>query len=351
MRATDIWLHRCPDEGQWMAFFDGEGKPTEREVLGAHLRSCTACQAIFESIGDTVMFADAALDLVHPTAARPYRRAIRWLTPVAAAAAVVLGLGIGFQSVGQNAMAAIASLFQVKTIGTVPVSPEQLAQLTRTVTQGGKVTLNYYGSVTVAGPMKQETVPLSELQSQHSMPNLWPQALGAASTATVQTGLRVTLKLNVSHINQLIQSQGGTDLFPMSLNQEPFTLVVPAWATVQSGPWTLEEVPQPTVVAPGKVPVAQVTKALENLPFLPPALQNAVARMADWRNTLILPLPNNPQNVAVAGTQGIVDSNRKGTTVGEAWVQKDGLVVAVMEHQATPVNRQAFVTEVAQLFR
>lgn len=331
-----------------MAFFDGQGKTSDRERLGTHLRGCEDCQAVFEEIGNMVMFGDGALDLVHPAARVARRSRTRWLMPVAAAAVVVLGIGIGTQQAGQRIMAAIGTLFQVKSIGTVPVTPEQIAAITKTVTQGGKVSLAHYGSVTVAGPMKVAPVPASQLSSQ-GMPDLWPKGLGPVTTAMVDSGIRVTLKLNVPHINELIASEGGHDLFPASLNQEPFTLVVPAAATMRSGNWTVEEVPQPTLAVPGTVPVKAVTKALENLPFLPPSLQSAVAQMADWKNTLIVPLPGHPQNVAVAGTNGIVAENRLGTTAGEAWVQ-NGLVVAVMEHQSHKISQSAFQTEVGHLF-
>jgi hypothetical protein len=352
MRATDnISQYRCPDEGQWMAFFDGEGKPAEREALGAHLRSCSTCQAVFEEIGGLVAFADNALDLMHSARdVSKSRRLSKVGVPVVAAATIVLGLGMGFHVAGQKAMAAFASLFQVKSIGTVGVTPEQLALLTRTVTEGGKVTLAHYGSIKVAGPLQQTDVPLSALP-QYGMANLWPASLGAVGTASVQTGLDVTLKLNVPNINQLITSQGGRYLFPMSLNQVPFTLSVPAAAIIQNGAWTLEEVPRPTVAVPGTVPVHKVARALENLPFLPPQLQTAVAQMANWKNTLIVPLPGHPQTVSVAGTQGIMDSNASGTTVGEAWVQSQGLVVAVMEHQSKPINQSVFKAEVSRLFK
>ncbi|MCL5116047.1 MAG: zf-HC2 domain-containing protein [Firmicutes bacterium] len=347
MKTSSMWERRCPGEGEWMAFYDGEGRPAEREMLGAHLRNCESCQDVFEEIGSLVMFGDEALDLVHPVS-RKNQRTNRWWIPAAAAAMVILGVGASFQSAGHQALAAITSLFQVKSIGTVPVSPEELAALTRTVTRGGQVTLSHYGSVTVAGPMRQESVPLSQLP-QYGMPNAWPQSLGTAKTASLQTGLRVTLRLNVPNINQLIESQGGRDLFPTSLNNQPFTLVVPAAATIQSGAWTMEEVPQPTVAVPGQVPVGQVMKALENLPFLPPTLQSAVARMANWKDTLIVPLPGNPQNVQVSGTQGIVDSSRTGHTVGAAWVNH-GVVTAVMEHQNTKISQSAFTAEVKRLF-
>jgi hypothetical protein len=263
---------------------------------------------------------------------------------------VIVAAGFTFQSAGQRAMAAIASLFQVKSIGTVGVSPTQIAELSRIVTQGGKVTLAHYGSVNVAGPLKETQVPLTGL-SQYGMPNLWPSALGTPANASVQTGLTITLKLNVPNINALISSQGGQSLFPMSVNQVPFTLSIPAAATIHSGAWTVEEMPQPSLAVPGTVPTPEIAKALENLPFLPPQLQGAVAQMADWKNTLIVPLPGHPQNVPVAGTQGIVDTNQSRTTAGEAWVDKNGLIVAVLEHQNQAINQSAFQSEVARLFQ
>lgn len=346
MKTTDIWLHRCPDEGQWLAFFDGEGSPLNREQLGGHLRTCARCQALFEDIGNLVAWSDGALESVAPVRAR--RRRHVWWYPAAAAAFVAVAMGAGFQHVGHRAMAAIGSLFEVKSIATVPVAPQQLAALTRTITDGGRVTLTHYGTVTVAGPMQTQTVPLTKLSSA-GIPNLWPSQLGIPAGASLETGIRVTLTLNVPHINQLIESQDGVDLFPASLNRQPFTLVVPAAATIRAGAWTLEEVPQPTVAVPGRVPVKAVMKALENLPFLPPSLETAVARMAHWQNTLVVPLPGHPENVAVAGTKGILDSNRKGTTVGEAWI-KNGMVVAVTEHASHVINRTVFEREVSRLF-
>lgn len=331
-----------------MAFFDGEGRSSYREMMGTHLRSCSDCQTIFEEIGQTVPFADEALDLVHPLTSRARTLSTAWMA-TAAAAIVLAASGLAFHRTGQQAMAAIASLFQVNKVGTVAVSPSQLAKLSRIVTQGGKVTLSHYGTVTVAGPLRTTKVSVSQL-SQYGMASLWPSDWGTAPTASVQTGLSVSLKLNVPNINALIVSQQGRYLFPQTLNQKPFTLAVPAAATMHQGQWTLEEVPRPSVAVPGKMPVAQVARALENLPFLPPQLQSAVDQMANWKNTLIVPLPGHPHNVTVAGTQGIVDENASKTTAGEAWVQKNGMVVAVIEHQSHPINQQQFRSEVSRLF-
>ncbi len=349
IRMDNIWRYRCPDEGQWMAFYDGEGRAAEREMLGEHLRGCASCQTLFEEISENAAFALSAFDVALPSHSRRSWSLMKKMWIPAAAALVLVGLGTGFHTLGQNVEAAFASLFQVKSIGTVPVTPQQIAALSRVVTQGGKVTLAHYGSIKVAGPMQETQVPLSGL-SRYGMPNLWPASLGAPGLANVQTGIMVTLRLNVPHINSLIASQGGHDLFPASLNGVPFTLSVPAAASIHNGAWTLDEAPQPTLAAPGSVPVKQVAQALENLPFLPPQLQTAVAAMANWKNTLIVPLPGHPQTVTVAGTQGIVDANAGGTTAGEAWVEKDGLVVAISEHQSTPINQTQFQQRVARLF-
>ncbi|NMP22919.1 hypothetical protein [Sulfobacillus harzensis] len=345
MKTTNLWERLCPDEGQWMAFFDGEGRPEDRERLGAHLRQCVSCQQIFDEIGQTVWVADGALDAVH-TVARPRRVASAWW-PAAAAAAILVGLGAGFQTAGHGALAAVGSLFQVKSIGTVGVSPTELSALSRTLSQGGRVTLAHYGSIKVSGPVKDETVQASNLKS-FNMPNVWPKAWGAAPAAQVQTGMRVTLRLNVPHINQLIQIEGGHDFFPMSLNNRPFTVVVPAEATLTHGNWKIQEVPQPTVAVPGQVPVKEVARALENLPFMPTSLKDAVARMSNWKDTLIVPLPGHPQNLQVSGTQRIADENQSGTVAGEAWIQ-NGVAVLVTEHQHQPISMSQFEAQVSQL--
>lgn len=342
MKTTSMWERHCPDEGQWMAFFDGEGRLDERERLGLHLRGCAACQQVFDEIGQAVWVGDGALDTVHVAlkVRHPYRK---WWA--GAAAALVLGLGAGFHTAGQNVMAAFGSLFQVKSIGTVPVSPQELTAMSRTLSQGGRVTLAHYGSVNVSGPVHQETLAASQLKRFH-MANVWPTAWGSQAQASVRTGMRVTLRLNVPHINQLIQMEGGHDFFPMSLNNRPFTLVVPAEATMTHGSWTIHEVPQPTVAVPGHVPVKTVAKALENLPFMPTSLKDVVARMVNWKDTLIVPLPGHPQNLQVSGTNRIADENQSRTTAGEAWVQ-NGVVVLVTEHQSHAISLPQFESDVS----
>ncbi len=344
MKTTSMWDRHCPDEGQWMAFFDGEGRPDDRERLGAHLRGCVACQNVFEEIGNAVWVADGALDTIHP-AAKVRRHYGKWWAG-AAAAALVLGLGAGFHSAGQNVMAAVGSLFQVKSIGTVPVSPEEITALSRTLSQGGRVTLAHYGSVKVSGPVQKESVAGGQLKNFH-MTNLWPAAWGSEPPASVRTGMQVTLRLNVPHINQLIEREGGRDFFPMSLNNRPFTLVIPAEATMTHGSWTIQEVPQPTVAVPGRVPVKTVAKALENLPFMPTSLKDAVSRMVNWKDTLIVPLPGHPQNLQVSGTRRIADENPSGHTAGEAWIQK-GVVVLVTKHQSQPISLSQFESQVSR---
>lgn len=347
-RADNIWQLRCPDEGQWMAFFDGEGRSQDREMLGSHLRSCPSCQEVFEEIGQLVAFGDHALDGVAPVRPTTSSRASWWI-PAAAAAVVLASAGTVFHTVGQKTVAAIGTFFQVKQVSTVTLTQNQMTSLRRVLTQGGKVTLNHYGTVKVAGPRETMQVSAAKLKA-YSMPDLWPKALGPAPQAMVQTGMRVSLTLNVPNINALIAAGGGHDFFPQSLNHVPFTLYVPAAAVMKSGAWTLEEAPRPTVSVPGRLPEKQVVRALEHLPFLPSPLKSAVAKMANWKETLIIPLPGHPANVAVDGTHGIADTNARGTTAGEAWVQPDGMVVAVMEHQSTPINQHAFEVEVSRLF-
>lgn len=345
MNTADLYQTRCPSEAQWMAFYDGEGTSESRENLGKHLRDCAICQTILSEVGEQVMLMDFAFEANPPLKRR--HRIERWI-PVSAAAVVAVAVGLGMHTSGNRVMAALATLFQVKSIGTVPISPEQLAEISNVVTDGGHVTLNHYGSITVAGPVQSESVPLRQLPKM-GIANIWPTTLGNVSQASVQTGIHVSLKLNVPHINQLIASEGGHDLFPESSNEVPVILTVPSEATIRDDAWMVKEVPQPTVAVPGSLSTAPLIKALAHLPFLPSSLQSALGQMTNWKSTLVVPLPGHPENVTIHGVAGIVESNPTRTEVGEAWVQ-NGTVVAVIEHRAEPINVKAFQLEVSRLF-
>jgi len=339
----------CPDEAEWLRFWDGEVNGPEAERLGQHLQMCHACQRQLAAVGELAQFADRGLPPAG--ASRTRRSSLAWRPwAVAAAVGVVLLAGGANPLWRKGALAAVGQLFQVNRIGAVAITPAQLTRLDQVVTQGGQVSLAHYGSVRVMGPLRQLTVPPRQLP-QYGMPDLWPVQFGANALATVDNGVRVEFRLNVPAVNQLIVEQGGDRLFPEALNQRPFTVYVPAYARISQtgshGSWTVEEAPQPTLAIPEGVNFHQVVNALSGLPFLPPTLSQAVLQMANWKNTLLVPLPGSPENVTVHGNPAVLDTGNENTTAGVAWVDR-GVVVAVFHHQATAVNRSAFLTEVQQ---
>ncbi len=351
MRAE---VKKCPDAGQWLRFWDGNVTDEEARQWGVHLRSCAFCQQQLRDVDEWATFADQSLDRLgygrSHEPARLHRPSRRWGWLAAAAAVLaVFAVGPGRRA-GSQALAAMGSWLQVQRIGAVAVSPQQISALKNTMTLGGRVALTHYGSVTVNGPMRQISATVDQLP-HYGMPDLWPKAFGRPGAVTVDSGIRVVLRLNVPHVNQLIRSQGGRQLFPAALNEKPFTLYVPAAAIITPAlngrqHWTIEEVPEPSLAVPGRVPLRQVVRALERLPFLPPNLAAAVAQMANWENTLLIPLPGHPQNVTIHGFPAVVDAGDLGRTAGIAWIQH-GLVVAIFRHQKRPVNLSQFVAEVA----
>lgn len=354
MRINRSVMLNCPDASVWVSYLDG-AIPLEAPWTD-HLAACTTCQTHYEEALELVTLGQQALngegaDVLGRQNKPGATRWVRYVGGVAAAAAVV---GLVWLTPAHRALADALNVFQVQTVSGATVSSAQLTRMMDTLSQGGRVSLKHYGSITPtpAGPAR--TMAPSALPSAAGLPDLWPAIWNSQSMAHVTAGQRVTFRLNVPHINQLILASGGTHLFPRAVNGVPFTLTVPEEATLHTvqGAVTygLIELREPSLAVPSGIDLAQVRDALMNLPFLPPALQDSVASIANWRHTLVLPVQSANQNIRLNGHPAVLESGQNGHALGAIWVQHGVLVVVGAHSSVGALSRKAFVSLVSKLF-
>jgi len=336
----------CPDESFWLRYLDGDATLADSTL--EHLNGCPQCRARLQETAD---LAALSQHLGHDQAARSVRPR-RWGPLVAAAAAVLVALPLVWTP-SRAALAQVLEVFQVKQVAGVPITQQQVRSLLNTLSQGGTVSLAYYGSVTPMTSQKVELVPAARLPQTANLPDLWPAELGTV-TSRVTTANRVTFRLNVPHINQLIAATGGRQFFPLALNDVPFVLNVPVTATMTatqgSLTYGLAELRQPTLAVPGNVNALAVRNAILNLPFLPSSLTRAISSLGNWRDTLVLPLIGQSRNVLVHGQPAVLEVSPHGHALGVVWDQNGVLVVFGVESHQAPMSPKQFLQEVDRLF-
>jgi hypothetical protein len=336
----------CPEESLWLRYLDGDA--TLPDPVLEHLNECPRCRARLAEAADLAAWSQG-LDHGRPVAPPRPRR---WGSVAAAAAAVLMVLAIVWAP-SRAALAQVLDVLQVKQVQGVPVSQQQMRALLNTLSQGGTVSLAYYGSVSPMTSQKVEIVPAVRLPQVAGLPDLWPAELGTAESR-VTTANRVTFRLNVPHINQLIAATGGHQFFPMALNGVPFVLNVPVTATMTAShgavTYGLAELRQPTLAVPGNVNAMAVRNAILSLPFLPPSLARAISSLGNWRDTLVLPLIGQSRNVLIHGRPAVLEVSPHGHALGVVWEQNGVLVVFGVESQGVSVSPNEFLQEVDRLF-
>ncbi len=339
----------CPDETTWMRYLDGEVDLTES--LFQHLEACPLCAERLAEAATLLGFSDQAHAGRPVPVRRPRPRSRRAI--VAAAAAALLAFFVVSLGAGRTTLADVLNIFQVKAVASATITPSQVQALMGALSRGGTVKLSYYGSVSPLTSASSRMVPVASLPTVARLPDLWPGSWGAA-TSRVTTANRITFRLNVSHINQLIAMDHGRQYFPAALNEVPFVLTVPESATTAATrggvSYGLVELRQPALSLPAGVDVTAVRNAILGLPFLPPSLARTISSIGNWRNTLILPVMGQSRNVTMDGHPAVLEVSPSGRGLALVWEQ-DGVLVGFGAHAPTPIAPSQFVAMARRLFR
>jgi Putative zinc-finger len=138
---TSLAMGACPPLEDIAAFLDGTLSKKERERIVAHLADCATCYDVFAGAADFQLTSAQAAESKGKVARFPFghsgKRPHWWLIPAAAAALVVLALGLGyFYRIRHSAPPGMAiAEFTYRTVFRIPVVQPQLAlaELTKPV--------------------------------------------------------------------------------------------------------------------------------------------------------------------------------------------------------------------------
>lgn len=343
--------------------------------MQAHLTECTTCRQRLANVLELDVWQESALLLTAGPGAGgaaaalvPYGPRRRWQAwwrrpawRYAAVGALFVAFAGGLAMTGQRAWADVLQLFHADRLQSVGISANDMRRIDNILTQGGRVSLNRYGSVTTQSAIAPKPSTLAAYAGQSGLPGLWPKALGAGKGIQVHTFTpgEFVFTLNVPHINGLIQSIGGQTLFPADLNGVPITVNVPAAVQIQDpapagtrGPsYELDEAQMPTVATQGGVDVAQARSALLSLPFLPQSISQALAGVQNFQDTLVVPVPGQPtKNIRFLGHDAFLTWAPNGTRATVVWLQQ-GTVAAFTESGASGLTPNAFVRQAQGYFQ
>ncbi len=315
----------CYEEADWLAFLDDEVKADERSVMARHAENCGVCAARIAQVADLFSWGEQRLSVV-PESEREtdaLRQGVRqrrrrrtgrtaaWRLKVFGSGAAVIVAAAAVIAPGPHVWADFLHVFRASHINAVQVTQSEMANLQNALTQQGKVSLKHYFSVDTVKPMVWRQGTVSGYAAQAGLPDLWPKSLGVGKQVNVQTlqPAQYVFRLNVANLNALVQSFGGTHLFPASLNTTPITVNTPSSVDItsmtsgrQMTGYVLQESGLPSVSIPSGAGLSQARQALQALPFLPQPIEQALAGTANWQNTVIVPVQGAvTQNVSFLG--------------------------------------------------
>ncbi|WP_053959972.1 hypothetical protein [Sulfobacillus thermosulfidooxidans] len=318
-------MNSCPLDQQWLEFLDHETTDFIDEELTEHLASCSSCQARLRDMAVLSAMSAEALgegNSPHHLWLNPPIRLPRYsLIASLLALLLIVSSLIPFS---RRVLASVWQTLSFRQVNAFQLTPQQIAQISSQITEGGHVNIRHYGSITMTSLGHIQTSVNWQSLAQHDptvaiWPKSWP-----TPTATIQPPSRLQLTLNIPAINQLLAEEGDTTRFPASLNGVPIVIKIPAITqlTAQSQkPFItliIAHVPQ-LVIAPD-VNVKQVIKALQGLPFLPPPVSQELSSAGNQLDsTLFIPTQAPIIHWHVQGAPAIIDI--MGNTDQITWIR------------------------------
>lgn len=306
----------CPGEAVWISYLDREPDEGESDRLSNHLERCTDCQDRVFGLVELSDFTQTALktggiqaEVIPSRQRRPELRR-RWGVAAAGAAVVLAAVtGVGPHRV----LAALANTFQMNQLQTVTLNQQDFFTIENQLNQNGKVDLKQFGSVQVKhapNAQPQPSISLSKAYQLSGLPQVWPVASAPSGIqANIQSAATLVIVPKVAAINRLIRMEGGHQLFPQALNNQPVTLYIPQQMNVYNQSLDVMEMRMPTLTVPNGVSVNQVAAAIASLPFLPPNVRQSLLAIHDWKQTLILPVGGKVSRVSIQGRSAVLSQS------------------------------------------
>ncbi len=323
----------CFDEGNLLAYLDGEVTAEERAAMDAHLAECPACAHALETLAADRSFASRELDRLRPSAdvvplalARP-NPARPWGRVAAAAAAVLVLASFTFGPV-RSAAAGLLRIFRVQKVQTISLSQDDLRQIGNALQEGsGHIDMKSLGEAWMdGGPREPRKVTLAEARQALDFTVKLPSGLGTPQL-TLQPGQTVKFKLHVKAVNEALRYYGSERTFPSSVDGREFEVRIPPILVARYGDAVgrntvgpekgipfgdgvfVGQARSPQLVVPDGVDAAEIRVVLTNLPFLPQNVRNQLAAVDDWQSTLLVPnVGGTARDLTIDGVPAVVMS-------------------------------------------
>jgi hypothetical protein len=365
----------CYEDGQLMAFVDGEGDDASRSQIDEHLLACTSCAGALSRIQADREITGAAMDLLRVTAERPAATAaeaprteadkpgapamapvgspphdgpgrsgawiarIGWRKLAAAAAAVLFASSFALAPVRTFA-GEILKVFRVQRVQSISLTEQDIQSISESLSSGeGHVDLKELGDVWVDGAQgDSREVTVEEAQAALGFEVRLPAGVEGTRTLMLQAGQTVKFKLNAAKVNEVLAFYGAKTLLPDSVDGKEFTVKVPSvlmatiekqgaaaklvpvdpddpsLGTMPAEPYiTLVQARSPELTVPDGVDPLVLRDVLLNLPFLPQNVRDQLASISDWQHTMIVPnVGGQARDVTIGGVDAVVMTSSYG---------------------------------------
>jgi len=243
----------------------------------------------------------------------------RWTTGVAACVLVGAVIATPF---GNNAMAALLDQFRVQTLTTV--DSEQLSDMFdqyRSENKLGEMESRFGTFSSTYGNIEGSFSPskAAELLNYTEVKDF---SQDDEEKVQIQSSRTETLNMNVDEVNKAIQSLGGKELLPQSLNNTPITvhfpetIYYPIFKDEQMA--SLSQTKVPTVQFDASVSTDEVFKAIADLPFLPQSLKDGLQSDKIINGSLPLPVESSgkTERVTIAGEPVLISTYTVNDKIG-----------------------------------
>ncbi|MCC7355197.1 MAG: zf-HC2 domain-containing protein [Anaerolineae bacterium] len=342
-------LSRCPDEGMWRAYLDGQLSATEQTTLKEHLSGCGGCaETIARSESQATLVYDALTQAAShepATGAAWQRFRTRHLAPAryplnwrlrtmwqslrfrswrpALLGALLVTLVVSVMAIAplRTAASQFLGIFRVRKFAVISIDPAQVRNLAGFEQQVfSQPQVSEVEPVEVAGADEASLLAGFRVLVPGRLPdgsNVTPQfvVVGATSART---------EVNLAAARALLQMANlPTDAIPADRETVEVTADIPPVVTLSYGrgaaALTIIQARSPEVNVPEGIDLARVGEVGLQLLGLSPQEAQRLSRSIDWATTLIIPVPTDiasVREVTVRGVSGYLIGQRSGNRPG-----------------------------------
>ena len=330
-------LHRCPDEGSWRAYLDGEVLLVDRAAFREHLAACAACTALVSYLQGQANLVRGALAQV-PVPEQPSGRAawarfrahylaparhpLRWrlrtmgqnlrtrnwrLALVGSLLAALIVSVLAFAPL-RTAASEFLGIFRVRKFAVVSFDPTRIRDLAGFEEQVfGRPEVGDLRPVEVSSAEEAGRWAGFRVLVPTHVPASWRED-GPRISVTGATAART--RVNLAAARALLQMAGlPTDAIPTDRDVVEVTAQIPPIVTLTygNGPGSLAiiQARSPEVNVPEGIDLARVGEVGLQLLGLSPQEARRLSRSIDWATTLVIPVPKDIASVREVTVRGV----------------------------------------------